>query len=130
VSRLLGAGGRGAARFGRSVRSEELVDPAKQFLLGARVVHVSEQFRQRPQRQDIDVEVVFGLDPVTFGGAVLTQQDQRRRVGGLGGEQEVQQDERPAQRDSAQSNVICTSLVMRSVSQGPPTDESGRNDDA
>jgi hypothetical protein len=37
---------------------------------------------------------VLGLDPVPLGRAVLAQEDQRRGVGGLGGEQQVEQDER------------------------------------
>ncbi len=46
--------------------------------------------------------VLLGLHPVAVGLPVLRQQDQRRGVGGLGGEGQVEQDERvgvPAQPD-------------------------------
>ena len=46
--------------------------------------------------------VLLRLHPVPVGLPVLRQQDQRRGVGGLGGERQVEQDERvgvPAQSD-------------------------------
>ena len=50
----------------------------------------------------VDLAVELGLGPVALVLAVLGQQDQRGGVGGLGGERQVQQDERvrvPAQPD-------------------------------
>lgn len=58
------------------VRAEEFVDPAEQIPLVADVVDIPEQLRARPQGQDVDVEVMLGLDPVAFRGAVLAEQDQ------------------------------------------------------
>jgi hypothetical protein len=53
----------------------------------------------------VGVPVAFDLHPVAVGLAVLGEQDQRGRVGRLGREDEVQEDERirvPAQRDGRQ----------------------------
>ena len=47
-----------------------------------------------PQGELVDLVVVFGFDAVGVGLAVVAQQDQRGGVGGLRGEQQVQQDER------------------------------------
>jgi hypothetical protein len=46
------------------------------------------------QRAGIDLAVALDLGLVTVGLAVLGEQDQRRGVGGLGGEAQVEQDER------------------------------------
>ena len=42
----------------------------------------------------VDLAVELGLGPVAVVLAVLGEEDQRRGVGGLGGEGQVQQDER------------------------------------
>jgi len=76
------------------VGAEQVFDAMEQAGLGFLVVHVAQQFGEAAQGQDVDVEVVFGFDAVPFGGAVLAEQDQRCGVGGLGGEQQVEQDER------------------------------------
>src|SRR5690349_10268020 len=53
-------------------------------------------------RAGVDAAVLVGLDPVALRLAVLREQDQRRGVGGLGREGQVEQDERvrvPPERD-------------------------------
>lgn len=46
------------------------------------------------QDELVDLVVALGLDPVGVGLAVLAEQDQWGGVGGLGGEEQVEQDER------------------------------------
>ena len=45
-------------------------------------------------RAEVHLAVALGLAPVAVGLAVLREEDQRRGVGGLGREGEVQEDER------------------------------------
>ena len=55
------------------------------------------------ERAGVDLAVAFDLGAIAVRLAVLREQDQRRRVGGLGREREVQQDERvgiPRVRDT------------------------------
>jgi len=63
------------------IAAQQVVDATAQVSLRVRVVDVAEELSEGPQRQYVDVEVVLSLDPVAFGGAVLTEQDQRRGVG-------------------------------------------------
>ena len=83
----------------------QLVDQAVE--LGAQVLTGGDLADRDPQRGQLPGQVLgVGLrgerplpvllqrDPVPVGLAVLGQQDQRRRVGGLRREREVQQDER------------------------------------
>src|SRR3984885_14994184 len=68
-------------------------------------VRVAVQDHQVLQGCLIDLVVVLGLDPVGVSLPVLAEQDQRGSVGGLSGEDQVQQDERvriPAMHQSEQ----------------------------
>jgi hypothetical protein len=71
---------------------------------------------QELQGELVDAVVVFGLQPVGLGLAVLGERDQRGHVGGLGGEHQVEQDERVgSQRRSAASRLTAIQAATMSV---------------
>src|SRR5580700_7703628 len=83
-------------------------------------VRVAVQDHQVLQGGLIDPVIVLGLDPVGVSLPVLAEQDQRGSVGGLSGEDQVQQDERvriPAMYESEQ------------VQTDPQDDDHGLHDD-